>query len=139
MHARTRSIVLLLLLAFVSCAKSPPQLTPLGDVAFYARRVIQAVDTVVEVAIQAEAAKVMSTADARAILAGGKIAAEAGVELSAALKAGATGVTARDKAVKTIGTAIDGILKNENLSPQTRGLINPYLQVVKTLLTIWTP
>jgi hypothetical protein len=110
-----------------------------GDTAFYARRVIQAVDTVVNVAIEAEAAKVLSTADARVVLDGGKIAGQAGVDLSAALKAGATATTARDKAVRTINSAIDSISKNETLSPTTRGLIEPYLQVVRTLLTIWTP
>lgn len=137
-----RHLALWIALTVVGCGQGyrpPPQLTPVGDVAFYARRVIQAIDTVVTVAIEAEAAKVLSTADARVVLDGGKIAAQAGVDLSAALKAGATAQTARDKAVKTISSAIDSISKNETLSPTTRGLIEPYLNVVRTLLTIWLP
>lgn len=130
---------LVLALIMVDCAgrlAAPVQLTPIGDTAFYARRAIQAVDALQAMAIDAESAKVMSTEDARVIVNATKTAGQAGVGLADALKAGSSGATAQDKAVRTIRQAILGIY--DQLSPNAQRIAGPYIQTVLTLLTVFT-
>jgi hypothetical protein len=58
-------VVLVCLLGSVSCAKAPPTLTPPGTAAFQALRVGHALDAVRDIAIDAEATKLIAPADAR--------------------------------------------------------------------------
>jgi streptomycin 6-kinase len=130
---------LVLALLLVDCGgrlAAPVQLSPIGDTAFYARRAIQAVDALQAMAIDAEAANVLPTAEARLIIDATKVAGEAGVELSNALKAGSKGTTDRDKAVRTIRAAIQGAF--ERLSPASQQVAGPYVTTVLTLLTVFT-
>lgn len=112
-----------------------PSLSPVGDVAFYARRVILAVEQIQTLAIDGEKSGSISTDDARTIVTATKTAAEAGVSLANVLGAGADATTARQRAAATIKAALDEILPK--LSANTRALVEPYVKTALTLLTVF--
>lgn len=130
---------ILLLFVVAGCAGSrlaaPPQLSPVGDIAFHATRVVHGIQVLQDVAIQGEAAKALSTKDARAIVAGTKKAGEAGVALAESLRAGTAGATAKAKAVAAIKQALTET--SEYVSPETRTTIAPYITVITTALALF--
>lgn len=69
-NATRIGLVLLLAVALDGCAKPPPNLTPQATAAFHATRVVKALDLVMDAAIAGEAQtpKVVSTANARAVV-----------------------------------------------------------------------
>lgn len=121
-----------------ACAsmKSPQQLSPVGDIAYYAHYALDGVETLQKVAIDGEAAGVISRDDARAIVSATKAAALGAKDLSTALKAGLPEVEARDKAVAVIRTALSGL--PQRLDGDTRKLVEPYVQAVLTVLTVFS-
>jgi hypothetical protein len=141
-NSRAASVLAISLLALAGCdacvtggLKPPPQLSPIGDTAFYARRAIQAVSELQEVAAEGEVAGVISTEDARKIMEATKTAGKAGVDLSSALKAGVSEVGARDRAVAVFRQAL--LELPGHLSENTRNMVEPYIQAALTLLTVF--
>jgi CTP:molybdopterin cytidylyltransferase MocA len=115
--------------------RSPQQLSPVGDTAFYARRAIHAINELQIVAIEGEKAGVIKTDDARRIITATKTAGEAGVALSEALKAGASETSARKQALAVIRKALEEL--PEYLSDQGRQITEPYIQTVLLLLSVF--
>lgn len=128
--------LVLAVVLFEACGRlaAPPQLTPIGDLAYHATRVMSGIALVQQVAIDGEAAGVIATRDARRIVAGTAIAGTAGVDLAGALKAGVSGAAARDKAVRTIRQAFVEVA--DDLSPEARALIQPYINIVLAAVTL---
>lgn len=122
-----------------NCAGSrlapPPQLSPVGDTAYYARAVIKLVNQLQGAAIDAEAAGVMKTDDARKIIEATRLANEAGVELAAALKAGQSATTSRERAIAMIRQALTDL--PPKLNDHDRAIVQPYVTGVLTLLTVF--
>lgn len=118
-----------------ACAtvKPPSGLSAVGQIAFYGDRIEKAIGAIQDVAIQGEASKVISTNDARKIIEATKIAGQAGVDLSAALKAGSSAATAKDKAIAVIKQVLTDL--PPQLDANTRKLIAPFVSVVMVLLT----
>ena len=119
-----------------ACAgvKAPPQLSPAGDIAWYANKANVAIAALQQVAIDGEAAGVIQRNDAVKIVEATKVAGTAGVELAEALKAGLDGATARAKAVASIRKAVSDL--PGLLSPEASRVISPYVQTVLTLLAV---
>lgn len=115
--------------------RAPAQLSPIGDTAFYARRVIHVVAALQQVGIDGQATGAIPEADARKIVQATQVAGQAGVELAAALKAGQTDGTARDKAVAMIRAVLTDL--PSQLSPHARAIVQPYIQTALTLLTVF--
>lgn len=139
-----RSLALVLALALPvgtvapACATrlaAPAQLSPIGDVAFYADRALVAIDSLGEFAIKGEAAGAMSTDDARTIIEAVKTSSIAANELGKALKAGVSETTAKAKAIAIIREALKNV--PQHLSPETQSQVAPYIQTVLTLLTVF--
>jgi len=114
----------------------PVQLTPVGDIAWYANHALAVVDTLQQVAIDGESAGVISRNDARRIVEATKAAGLAGVDLHNALAAGADAVTARNRAVAIIRRALSDL--PNRLSPHAASLVRPYVSAVLTLLTVFS-
>jgi hypothetical protein len=129
-----------LALAFITlgCAglKPPPQLSPIGDIAFYAEKTLVAVESLQHFAIDGEAAGAISTNDAKTIIEATKVAGQAGQDLKRALKAGASETAAKNQAVAAIRSALDSVPKR--LSPETAAIVAPYIQTVTTLLEVFS-
>jgi hypothetical protein len=121
----------------VACdaAKAPPQLSPVGDVAFYAHRVLLGIEAIQSIAIEGEAQGVIKTEDARKIVEATKRSAEAAGVLIDALRAGSAAASEKERAIKMISAALEGL--PDVLDPKTGDLIRPYVATVLTLLTVF--
>lgn len=128
-------IVLALLLSACSHVTPPPQLSPIGDTAFYARRVIQAVGALQQAAIDGEKAGTIAPNDAAAIVNATRTAAKAGSDLADALAAGVSHESAKDQAVAVIKGVLDKL--PENLSPHAREIVAPYISLINTFLSVF--
>lgn len=126
----------LLALTAQGCAgvKAPAQLTPVGDTAWYAGKVIAVVDTLQGIAKDGESAGVIQRNDAVKIVTATKVAGQGGVELSNVLRAGndSAGVA---RAVAIIRKALLDL--PDQLSPSAAAVVRPYVQTALTLLTIF--
>lgn len=113
--------------------QAPPQLTPIGNIAWYGDEILKQVAVIQQVAINGEAAGAISTNDARTIVAATGTLADAATTLGQALKAGSSATGAKAQAV----AAIRSILINlpAKLSPETGKLIAQYAAPILTLLT----
>lgn len=128
-------VVAMLLLAACAHVTPPPQLSPIGDTAFYARRVIQAVGALQQAAIDGEKAGALTTQDASVIVNATRQAAQAGSDLADALKAGVSADSAKAQAI----AVIKGVLAKlpENLSPHAREIAQPYINLINTFLAVF--
>jgi hypothetical protein len=112
-------LLLCLCLSFVSCASAPPSLTPTGVAAFNARRVVKSLDLIRDVAIDAEANKVLSTDTTRRVV----VFHRSSLETIRAVQNGWK---------TTVLAALDEVPKN--LSDKERMVLAPYLALTKTLI-----
>lgn len=117
--------------------KAPPQLSPVGDTAYYARRVMGLVEELQLAATEGEAAGAVSKADARKIVEATVIAGKAGQDLASALRAGADATSSRGRAIAIIKQALDDLPRH--LSDSTQALVRPYINAVMVLLTVFEP
>ncbi len=138
MLKRRSGAMLALVVLAAGCAslKAPEQLTPVGDIAYYANYALDGVETLQRVAIDGEAAGAISRDDARTIVSATKVAALAAKDLASALKAGLPEVEARNKAVAIIREALSNLPRR--LDENTRKLVAPYIQGVLGLLTVFS-
>lgn len=116
----------------------PPQLSPIGDTAFYAHRVIQAVGSLQQAAIDGEKAGALTTSDARQIVNTTQTAAKAGSQLAGIL---ATGDASRDSAQAKVNliAIIHKALQElpGNLSAHGKEIVQPYINLINTFLTVF--
>jgi hypothetical protein len=111
--------VLCLCFSFVSCASAPPSLTPVGVAAFNARRVVKSLDLIRDVAVDAEANKVLSTDTTRRVV----VFHRSSLETIRAVPNGWK---------STVLAAIEEVPKN--LPDKERMVLAPYLALTKTLI-----
>lgn len=126
------------LVATQGCAttmKPPESLSPVGDAAFYARRVVLAVEQIRTLAIDGEKAGAISTDDARTIIEGTLAADKAGQSLAEVLKAGGGDSSAKQRWAAAIRKALEEVVPK--LSPNTQTLVGPYIKTTLTLLTVF--
>lgn len=113
----------------------PPQLSPVGDVAYYARTAIKLISELQSAAIDGEAAGAIKTDDARKIIEATKTAGQAGVELASALQAGQSATTAKARAVAMIRQALTDLVPQ--LDDHSRKIAQPYVTGILTLLAVF--
>lgn len=117
--------------------RPPESLSPVGDAAFYARRVVLAIDQIQTLAIDGEKAGAISEADARTIIEATGEAAKAGVSLANTLKAAGGGeASAKKRWAAAIRKALEEVVPK--LSPNTQNMVEPYVKTALTLLTVFS-
>lgn len=115
-----RYLLALVLVGFMAgCAKAPPSLSPTGVADFNKTRVVKALDLVRDTAVDAEAAHVIATDDARQVVLWHKSA----VTVVAASETGW-------KAIVT--TTVDQTVSHLSSAAQSR--LGPYIALLKALL-----
>lgn len=131
------AIALLLIVSLTACAKfaAPPQLTPAGQIAFHAARVVHGVDTLYEFVISAEAAGIIPRNAAREIVTRIITVTAAVQELERVLRAGAS---AEAGTATLIASIREGLSEFDDalVPPSVQHLILPYVQVVLAALTV---
>lgn len=137
---KTRNISLIAVIAMMGCVplqhlKAPAQLSPAGDVAYYARHATSVVKELQTVAIDGEASGVIPTSDAKRIIEATLIAGNAGTELAKALKDGVLAKTAKERALVLFRDALTDVMPL--LSVNTRKIVQPYVDAALTLLTVF--
>lgn len=132
------AVVVPTMLVTQGCAsvRPPETLSPVGDAAFYARRVILAIDQIQTLAIDGEKSGAISEADARTIVTATGEAAKAGASLAATLRAGTGDASAKKRWAAAIRKALDEVV--QKLSPNTQTLVEPYVRTTLTLLTVFS-
>ena len=113
---------LLLMLALTlapGCSKAPPSLSPAGVADFNATRVIKGLDGLMDVAIAAEAQKLLTVATTRRVVEYHQVA----VKVIAARPAGWSA---------QVLTGLDGTVAT--FSPGEQQILSAYVALVKTLL-----
>src|SRR5678809_417129 len=112
-------LVGLLALPSSSCTHTPPNLSPSGKAAFQKTQVLKALDLLRDIAIDAEAAGVLKTADARKVVTYHR-------STVTSMQAADLGWTA------AVGQCLDELVAN--LPPDARERIAPYVTLLKTVL-----
>lgn len=131
-----RLIGLVLALAVApACVHAPPQLSPEAKVGFQVRRVLAAVDTLQVVAIDAEAEKVISEEDARAVVIATRDAAKIARTLGVALEAGYSEQDLQRKLLLSLRRILQEL--PGHLNPKASDLLAPYIQTISSLLVIY--
>lgn len=134
-HRAATAIVIALLLAACTHLSPPPQLSPIGDTAFYARRVIQAVGALQQAAIDGEKAGALTISDARQIVNATQTAAKAGGQLADALAAGIEHDTVKAQAIAIIKQVL--VELPGNLSAHGKEVVKPYISLINTFLAVF--
>lgn len=140
MRNRIAGVLLISALAFASmgCAtvKPPANLKPMGQIAWYGVKIVDGCVVIGDVAITAHESGVIASQDeTNKIVSAAKVCTDSGANLGRALKAGASQETAKQQAIAAIKSAL-GNLPGQ-LSPEVAKLIEPYRQVVITLLSVF--
>src|SRR3990167_3455335 len=133
---RVRTLAILGLLVVLSaCARlaAPPQLSPVGDVAWHANRAITGVGVLQDVVMAGEQRQEIATVDALKVITATAIAGKAGSELASALTLVADTSGVKDRAIGLMRQALMTVM--EEVSPPTARLLMPYVQIVLSALT----
>lgn len=118
----------------LACNKVPPNLSPIGATAFRAAQVVQAIDTLGDVAVKAERQGLIQHKDTLLVADVCEKTARAGADLGRALQAGDGSDSSKAKALAIIRKALSEL--PEELSPKARDVVQPYINVVLAALAL---
>lgn len=129
-----RLLAVLAVFALVACNHTPPNVSPVGQTAIRVQQLIAAIDTVGDVAVEAEANGLIKHADTLKVADVVEKSARAAADLGRALQAGGSSDTAKEKAIAIIREALAQL--PGNLSPEASKKVAPFINIAQAILNV---